>query len=97
MKARSKDKKINSGANKSKVGQIRMISESNKNSKTISLNSKAPLKRQNKSKASFGSKTSKANTKKLNLDANSLKETSNRPAININFKEVQKDISKEIP
>ena len=97
MKTRSKDKKLNQGAYKSKVGQIRMISESNKNSKTISLNSKANLKKQSQRKASFTSKASKANTKQLNVDANLLKDPLIRPAININFKEVPKDISKEIP
>ena len=97
MKTRSKDKKLNQGVYKSKVGQIRMISESNKNSKTISLNSKANLKKQSQRKASFTSKASKANTKQLNVDANLLKDPLVRPAININFKEVPKDISKEIP
>ena len=97
MKTRSKDKKLNQGVYKSKVGQIRMISESNKNSKTISLNSKANLKKQSQRKASFTSKASKANTKQLNVDANLLKDPLIRPAININFKEVPKDISKEIP
>jgi hypothetical protein len=74
-----------------------MISESNKNSKAISLNSKANLKKQSQRKASFTSKASKANTKQLNVDANLLKDPLIRPAININFKEVPKDISKEIP
>ena len=97
MKTRSKDKKLNQGVYKSKVGQIRMISESNKNSKTISFNSKANLKKQSQRKASFTSKASKANTKQLNVDANLLKDPLIRPAININFKEVPKDISKEIP
>ena len=70
MKVSNKEKE-----NKSKLGQIRMISESTQNSRTLTLNSKngATLKKSNKSKASFMS------------------------AININFKEIPKDISKEIP
>ncbi len=93
MKASNKEK-----TNKSKVGQIRMISESSQNNKTLTLSTKngITLKKSNKSKASFMSKTSIA-PKKLNVDANQLKESTNRPSININFKEIPKDISKEIP
>ena len=93
MKANSKEKK-----NKSKVGQIRMISESSQNSRTLALYSKggATLKKSNKSKASFMSKTSKV-PRKINVDATLLKESEPRPAININFKEAPKEISKEIP
>lgn len=83
-------------SNKSKVGQIRMISESNQNTKVNTSNNKANLKNKTKSKASFVSKASRT-TKKLNFDATLSKDSANRPAININFKEVPKDISKEIP
>jgi hypothetical protein len=93
MKVSNKEKE-----NKSKLGQIRMISESTQNSRTLTLNSKngATLKKSNKSKASFMSKTSKV-PRKINVDTTLLKEASPRPAININFKEIPKDISKEIP
>ena len=93
MKASSKEK-----PNKSKVGQIRMISESTQNSKPIALNTKngGTLKKSNKSKASFMSKASKP-TRKINVDSTQLKESTLRPAININFKEIPKDIAKEIP
>ena len=94
MKSKSRDKKNNQEVNKPKVGQIRMISGANHNSKAIALNNKGNLKRSTKSKTSFISKASKVNTKKLNVE---LKESTNRPAININFKEIPKDISKEVP
>ena len=51
-------------------------------------------KNSTKSRASFISKATKKN---LNIDAASLQESSVRPAININFKEIMKDFSKEIP
>lgn len=95
MKGNNKDKNYNKEIHKSKVGKIRMISESNPNSKTM-LNNKGISKRGTKSKTSFMSKTSKLNSKQLNVDATLLKE-SERPAINVNFKEMAKDISKEIP
>ena len=97
MKGNNKDKKYNQEKNKSKVGQIRMISVTNPNSKTIALNNKGTLKRPTKSKTSLISKESKVNTKKNNVDVTLLKESAIRPAININFKDVPKDISKEIP
>ena len=97
MKGNNKDKKYNQEKNKSKVGQIRMISETNNNSKAITLNNKGTLKRPTKSKTSVISKASKLNTKKNNIDVTLLKESAIRPAININFKDVPKDISKEIP
>ena len=87
--------KVNNKEKKSKVGQIRMISELNPNSK-INPISRGNLKKFNKSKASFASKTSKV-TKRLNVDSAHSKESTVRPAININFKEVPKDISKEVP
>ena len=93
----NKEKNNNQETGKSKVGKIRMISESTHNSKTQKLNTKGDLKKKTNSKASFMSKTSKVNTKKLNIDATLLKESTNRPAININFKEIPKDISKEVP
>ena len=96
MKANKKVKKQIPEQNKSKVGQIRMISDSNTNSKTTTFN-KGTFRKITKSKTSFMSKTSRANTKKLNVDAALLKESTGRPAININFKEIPKDISKEIP
>ena len=96
MKGNNKDKKYNQEKNKSKVGQIRMISVTNPNSKTIALNNKGTLKRPTKSKTSLMSKESKVN-KKNNVDVAILKELAIRPAININFKDVPKDISKEIP
>ena len=96
MKGNNKDKKYNQEKNKSKVGQIRMISVTNPNSKTIALNNKGTLKRPTKSKTSLISKESKVN-KKNNVDVAILKELAIRPAININFKDVPKDISKEIP
>ena len=96
MKGNNKDKKYNQEKNKSKVGQIRMISVTNPNSKTIALNNKGTLKRPTKSKTSLISKESKVN-KKNNVDVAILKESAIRPAININFKDVPKDISKEIP
>ena len=89
-------KKFSTSTNQSKVGKIRMISDTSPNSKTLSLNRKADLKKSSKSKASFATKTSRVNTKKLNVDASIFKDTG-RPAININFKEIPKDISKEIP
>lgn len=93
MKASNKEK-----SSKSKVSRIRMISESSINSKTLTINSKgnATLKKSYKSKTSFMSKTSKV-PRKINADATLLKESTTRPAININFKEIPKDISKEIP
>ena len=96
MKGNNKDKKYNQEKNKSKVGQIRMISVTNPNSKTIALNNKGTLKRPTKSKTSLISKESKVN-KKNNVDVAILKESAIRPAININFKDVPKDISKQIP
>jgi len=93
----NKEKKLNQETNKSKVGQIRMISGSNHNPKTIKFQPKGTLKKTTKSKTSFVSKTSRVNTKKLNIDASLLKEPTNRPPININFKEIPKDISKEVP
>jgi hypothetical protein len=92
----SNNKKLNKEGTKSKVGQIRMISESEQSPKKGALNNKANLKKSSKSKTSLASKASRK-TKKLNVDAAQLKEPVARPAININFKEVQKDISKEIP
>ena len=77
---------------RSKLGDIHMISESTHNSKTMTYNPRT--KNSTKTKASFISKASK---KKLNSDATSLAESSVRPAININFKEILKDVSKEIP
>ena len=88
--------RFNTSTNKSKVGKIRMISETSPNSKTFSLNKKTGLKKGSKSKASFTTKTSRVNTKKINVDATLFKD-GGRPAININFKEIPKDISKEIP
>ena len=76
--------------NKSKLGEIRMISDSSSNQKNIALNSR--FKNSTKSKITSTSKIQN----KLNTDSSSL-ETSFRPAININFKEILKDISKEIP
>ena len=75
MKGNNKDKKYNQEKNKSKVGQIRMISETNNNSKAITLNNKGTLKRPTKSKTSFISKASKLNTKKNNIDVTLLKES----------------------
>lgn len=89
-------KRFSTSTNQSKVGKIRMISEKSPNSKTLSLNKKTGLKKSSKSKASFTTKTSRINTKKINVDATLFKD-SGRPAININFKEIPKDISKEIP
>jgi len=89
-------KRFNTSTNKSKVGKIRMISETSPNSKTLSLNKKAALKNSSKSKASFTTKTTRVNTKKINIDSTLFKDAG-RPAININFKEIPKDISKEIP
>lgn len=77
---------------KSKLGEIRMISDSTHTSKTMTYNPR--FKNSTKSKASFISKATKKN---LNIDTASLQESSVRPAININFKEILKDISKEIP
>lgn len=93
----NKEKKSTIETNKPKVGQIRMISESTHNQKTVKLNQKGDLKKKINSKASLNSKTSKVNTKKLNIDATLLKDPTSRPAININFKEIPKDISKEVP
>ena len=76
--------------NKSKLGEIRMISDSSSNQKNIALNPR--FKNITKSKVTSTSKIQN----KLNTDSSSL-ETSFRPAININFKEILKDISKEIP
>ena len=76
--------------NKSKLGEIRMISDSSSNQKNIALNPR--FKNSTKSKVTSTSKIQN----KLNTDSSSL-ETSFRPAININFKEILKDISKEIP
>ena len=76
--------------NKSKLGEIRMISDSSSNQKNIALNPR--FKNSTKSKVTSTSKIQN----KLNNDSSSL-ETSFRPAININFKEILKDISKEIP
>ena len=76
--------------NKSKLGEIRMISDSSSNQKNIALNPR--FKNNTKSKVTSTSKIQN----KLNTDSSSL-ETSFRPAININFKEILKDISKEIP
>lgn len=76
--------------NKSKLGEIRMISDSSSNQKNIALNPR--FKNSTKSKITSTSKIQN----KLNTDSSSL-ETSFRPAININFKEILKDISKEIP
>lgn len=76
--------------NKSKLGEIRMISDSSSNQKNIALNPR--FKYSTKSKVTSTSKIQN----KLNTDSSSL-ETSFRPAININFKEILKDISKEIP
>ena len=89
-------KRFSTSTNQSKVGKIRMISETSPNSKTLSINKKLGLKNSSKSKASFTTKTSRVNTKKINVDATLFKDEG-RPAININFKEVPKDISKEIP
>ena len=74
---------------RSKLGDIHMISESTHNSKTMTYNPRT--KNSTKTKASFISKASK---KKLNSDATSLADSSVRPAININFKEILKDVSK---
>ena len=74
-----------------------MISEANNNSKAITLNNKGTLKMPTKNKTRVISKASKLNTKKNNIDVTLLKESAIRPAININFKDVPKDISKEIP
>ena len=93
----NKEKKSTIETNKPKVGQIRMISESTHKQKTLKLNQKGDLKKKINSKASLNSKTSKVNTKKLYIDATLLKDPTSRPAININFKEIPKDISKEVP
>ena len=77
---------------KSKLGEIRMISDSTHTSKTMTYNPR--FKNSTKSKASFISKATKKNK---NIDTASLQESSVRPAININFKEILKDFSKEIP
>ena len=76
--------------NKSKLGEIRMISDECSNKKNFALN--PTFKNSTKSKISLVSKI----PNKLNADSTSLESTF-RPAININFKEILKDISKEIP
>lgn len=74
------------GQKNSKLGEIRLISDLSNNPHSMTYNPK--LKKSTKSKASFTSK----GTKKANINSNTL-----RPAININFKEILKDTSKEIP
>ena len=70
----------------SKLGEIRLISDMSNNPHSMTYNPK--LKKSTKSKASFTSKVGKKPTN----NSNTL-----RPAININFKEILKDTSKEIP
>lgn len=82
-------KKQNGEQKKSKLGSIRMVSDLSNNSKTTTLHHKINTK----SNAGLTYK----GVNKLNADSISLQEASIRPAININFKEILKDISKEVP
>ena len=78
--------KLDNEQKNSKIGEIHLISDINNNPRTMTFNPR--LKKSTKSKVSFTSK----GAKKLNINSNTM-----RPAININFKEILKDISKEIP
>jgi hypothetical protein len=75
-------KKQNHEKKSGKLGEIRMISGLDHNSVTKTFNPR--LKNSTKSKASFIPNTQS-------------NQSTFRPAININFKEILKDISKEIP
>ena len=87
MKFAKKKKQENQ---RSKLGEIHMISDSSTNSKNMTFNPRSKLSR--KSKESLTYKV----PNRLNIDSASAQETT-RPAININFREVLKDISKEVP
>jgi len=87
MKGKNNKGKVVKGS--SKVGQIRMVSDSNQNVKLSAANSKEVSKKAGKtrSKASLASKTSKQSM---------LSENSIRPAISLNFDEESKIIPKSL-
>ena len=87
MKFAKKKKQENQ---RSKLGEIHMISDSSTNSKNMTFNPRSKLSR--KSKESLTYKV----PNRLNIDSASAQETT-RPAININFREILKDVSKEVP
>lgn len=74
---------------RSKLGEIRMIS--NNNPKNMTFNPRPKNSKKNNANLTYNP------TKKLSIDTTSLQESSLRPSINVNFKEIMKDISKEIP
>ena len=87
MKFAKKKKQENQ---RSKLGEIHMISDSSTNSKNMTFNPRSKLSK--KSKESLTYKV----PNRLNIDSASAQETT-RPAININFREILKDVSKEVP
>lgn len=95
MKLKNNQDKKNKEGNKSKVGQIRMISESGQNQRASKVNNKGDPKKRG-SKVSVNSKAPKVSTTKINIDSVSLLNANNQ-SIDINFKEIPSDISKEIP
>ena len=94
----NREKFFKQGLKKSNLVQKRIIPESNQIPKTMIINNKRNLKKNIISKSINKSKTPKINnTKKVNKESSFAKESKKRPSVNINFKEIPKDISKEIP
>ena len=83
-------KKKNKEKKSSKLGDIHMISDSSNKSKNLTFNPRPKISKKTKESLTYKAPT------KLNIDSAS-QETSARPAIIINFREILKDISKEVP
>ena len=83
-------KKKNKEKTSSKLGDIHMISDSSNKSKNLTFNPRPKISKKTKESLTYKAPT------KLNIDSAS-QETSARPAIIINFREILKDISKEVP
>ena len=83
-------KKKNKEKTSSKLGDIHMISDSSNKSKNLTFNPRPKISKKTKESLTYKAPN------KLNIDSAS-QETSTRPAIIINFREILKDISKEVP
>ena len=83
-------KKKNKEKTNSKLGDIHMISDSSNKSKNLTFNPRLKISKKTKESLTYKAPN------KLNIDSAS-QETSARPAIIINFREILKDISKEVP
>ena len=83
-------KKKNKEKKSSKLGDIHMISDSSNKSKNLTFNPRPKISKKTKESLTYKVPN------RLNIDSASAQETT-RPAININFREILKDVSKEVP